>query len=46
MNFAMIRIGGNLKARGLVSVMNKEKHRNQAPTSFVELSKTNEAALP
>jgi len=37
----MIEIGGNQRARGL---MDGIEHPNRAPTTFIELSKTHEAA--
>jgi len=40
----MIEIGGNQRARGLVNMMDGVEHPNQTPTTFVELSKTHEAA--
>ena len=35
---------GNHIARGLANLVDGEKHPNQAPTTFVELSKTHEVA--
>jgi len=40
----MIEIGGNQRARGLVNMVDGVERPNQAPTTFVELSKTHEAA--
>jgi len=40
----MIEISGNQRARGLVNMMAGVEHSNRAPTTFVELSKTHEAA--
>jgi len=40
----MIEIGGNQRARGLVNMVDGVEHPNRAPTTFVELSKTHEAA--
>jgi len=40
----MIEIGGNQRARGLVNMMDGVEHLNQAPTTFVELSKIHGAA--
>jgi len=40
----MIEIGGNQKARGLVNMVDGIEHPNGASTTFVELSKTYEAA--
>jgi len=40
----MIEIDGNQRARGLVNMVDGVKHPNRAPTTFVELSKTHEAA--
>jgi len=40
----MIEIGGNQRMRGLVNMVDGVEHPNRAPTTFVELSKTHEAA--
>ena len=40
----MIEIDGNQRARGLVNMVDGVEHPNRAPTTFVELSKTHEAA--
>jgi len=40
----MIEIGGNQRARGLVNMVDGVEHPNRASTTFVELSKTHEAA--
>ena len=40
----MIEIGGNQRARDLVNMVDGVEHPNRAPTTFVELSKTHEAA--
>jgi len=40
----MIEIGGNQRARNLVNMMDGIEHPNRAPITFIELSKTHEAA--
>ena len=40
----MIEIGANQRARSLVNMVDGIEHLNRAPTTFVELSKTHEAA--
>ena len=40
----MIEIDGNQRARDLVNMMDRVEHLNRASTTFVELSKTHEAA--
>jgi len=40
----MIKIGGNQRARDLVNMVDGVEHPNRASTTFVELSKTHEAA--
>jgi len=40
----MIEIGGNQRGRGLVNMVDGIERPNRAPTIFVELSKTHEAA--
>ena len=40
----MIEIGGNQRARDLMNMVDGVEHPNRAPTTFVELSKTHEAA--
>ena len=42
----MIEIDGNQRARGLVNMMDGVEHPNRAPTTFVELSKTQAAHCP
>ena len=40
----MIEIGGNQRTRSLMNMVDGVEHPNRAPTTFVELSKTYEAA--
>jgi len=40
----MIEIGRNQRARGLVNMVDRVEYPNRAPITFVELSKTHEAA--
>jgi len=40
----MTEIDGNQRARGLMNMVDGVEHPNRAPTTFVELSKTHEAA--
>jgi len=40
----MIEIDGNQRARDLANMVDGVKHPNRAPTTFVDLSKTHEAA--